>query len=960
MFACLGLVEIWVSSCFEFDLLKMAEISKVRLVRCPKCENLLPELQDYSVYQCGGCGAVLRGKKGPVIDGLLEKSDDEIIREGNEKGGVSFASASERENDDINSNRGKERVFPERGSSSSSKMENREVLADYERIRRGDTGGSRSDQSSRVGFYDNKSRRQYRVASDNDLDLNMNSAEFASLRLANEVEEIRRRFGSVGSWPVMDQWGGERNGSKVFRANGRGVTEQERFATSSHPDVGTSYDPLHSSYSYGEQVKSRDGLVGLAKVESLENDRAELLRKLDELQNQLSRSYNAAEQPKGRIGADRGMTPPLPDLYSGRDASMPESSTSLYNANMKPHPRDKHVPKPPYHDQNLRPFPYGQSYALDMQDFHTPIHVANEFMQYEDAYRPQLFRRPPFESPHQYLPRYEYRDRFPGQYMDFNQALASLPHETFFHQPACSCFHCYNKNWHVSPKVRPPVFSSQRSPNDPSYRIYHQNGNPVTYGPPDYNTRGSALSPLRSLGRHPHTRSLSDLDLENGGFGRRQPRRLVLAHGSGRVFYPVAGGAPFVACCNCFELLKLPRKVTLVEKKQQKIRCGACSTIILFELDNKGFVFSVPAQVKIVPGLGSAEILDEKLQSSPNRLNARATNSCSDDFDSYGYNFQTANESNLLSEDQNLGAAERRQESRPSSSSFSEDEESPDSVIVQRAISSSVELPSKDNVSLPLPDSPVQEHPDNTSDNAVSKDGKGSKSKRSYLEKLITSRATSRQSSVKDVAVATEMEVSFNEYLNSGVSQDSAVEVSNEEDQSRTNKRSESFFTGLIKKGFRDFSRSSQNMENGKSNVYVNGQLIPDRVVKKAEKHAGTIQPGEYWYDFRAGFWGVMGQPCLGIIPPFIEEFNYRMPESCAAGNTGVFVNGRELHQRDLDLLSARGLPVTKDKSYIIEINGKVLDENTGEELESLGKLAPTVERANHGFGMKVPRVIAR
>lgn len=66
------------------------------------------------------------------------------------------------------------------------------------------------------------------------------------------------------------------------------------------------------------------------------------------------------------------------------------------------------------------------------------------------------------------------------------------------------------------------------------------------------------------------------------------------------------------------------------------------------------------------------------------------------------------------------------------------------------------------------------------------------------------------------------------------------------------------------------------------------------------------------------------------------------MPESCAAGNTGVFVNGRELHQRDLDLLSARGLPVTKDKSYIIEINGKVLDEDTGEELESLGKLAPT------------------
>lgn len=74
----------------------------------------------------------------------------------------------------------------------------------------------------------------------------------------------------------------------------------------------------------------------------------------------------------------------------------------------------------------------------------------------------------------------------------------------------------------------------------------------------------------------------------------------------------------------------------------------------------------------------------------------------------------------------------------------------------------------------------------------------------------------------------------------------------------------------------------------------------------------------------------------------FIEEFNYPMPDKCAAGNTCVFVNGRELHQKDLDLLSGRGLPHDRDRSYIIEISGRVLDEDTGEELNSLGKLAPT------------------
>lgn len=36
--------------------------TKVRLVRCPKCRQLLPELPDIPVYKCGGCGAVLQGK----------------------------------------------------------------------------------------------------------------------------------------------------------------------------------------------------------------------------------------------------------------------------------------------------------------------------------------------------------------------------------------------------------------------------------------------------------------------------------------------------------------------------------------------------------------------------------------------------------------------------------------------------------------------------------------------------------------------------------------------------------------------------------------------------------------------------------------------------------------------------------------------------------------------------------
>ncbi|XP_068640107.1 protein ENHANCED DISEASE RESISTANCE 4 [Aristolochia californica] len=36
--------------------------TKVRFVKCPKCKEILPEFADIPVYQCGGCGTVLKAK----------------------------------------------------------------------------------------------------------------------------------------------------------------------------------------------------------------------------------------------------------------------------------------------------------------------------------------------------------------------------------------------------------------------------------------------------------------------------------------------------------------------------------------------------------------------------------------------------------------------------------------------------------------------------------------------------------------------------------------------------------------------------------------------------------------------------------------------------------------------------------------------------------------------------------
>ncbi|WZZ48090.1 hypothetical protein YC2023_048197 [Brassica napus] len=68
--------------------------------------------------------------------------------------------------------------------------------------------------------------------------------------------------------------------------------------------------------------------------------------------------------------------------------------------------------------------------------------------------------------------------------------------------------------------------------------------------------------------------------------------------------------------------------------------------------------------------------------------------------------------------------------------------------------------------------------------------------------------------------------------------------------------------------------------------------------------HKRIQEPGRVdlrvWYDYRAGFWGIMGVAVTHFLKPFTEELN------------------------------------------------------------SLGKLAPTVDKLKRGFGMRVPRIYAR
>lgn len=158
-----------------------------------------------------------------------------------------------------------------------------------------------------------------------------------------------------------------------------------------------------------------------------------------------------------------------------------------------------------------------------------------------------------------------------------------------------------------------------------------------------------------------------------------------------------------------------------------------------------------------------------------------------------------------------------------------------------------------------------------------------------------------------------------------------------------------SSLAGLLR---RTLKRGSLLPARPRTRVVVNGHALSSAAIKQAEERAGKLRPGSYWYDCKAGFWGVEGGPCLGILPPYIEELNYPMTRHCSNGDTQVYVNGRELHVKDLAVLSQRGLSQKAGTAYALGFDGVLVDETTGLELKQLGKLAPTVERKGKGFGM--------
>jgi len=85
--------------------------------------------------------------------------------------------------------------------------------------------------------------------------------------------------------------------------------------------------------------------------------------------------------------------------------------------------------------------------------------------------------------------------------------------------------------------------------------------------------------------------------------------------------------------------------------------------------------------------------------------------------------------------------------------------------------------------------------------------------------------------------------------------------------------------------------------------VVVNRVRIPEQELRAFEQRWRTqVRDGYYWYDRVSGAWGLEGGPAAGWIMSGLT-LGGTLRADASGGNTGVFVNGRELHMMDVQAL---------------------------------------------------------
>jgi hypothetical protein len=136
----------------------------------------------------------------------------------------------------------------------------------------------------------------------------------------------------------------------------------------------------------------------------------------------------------------------------------------------------------------------------------------------------------------------------------------------------------------------------------------------------------------------------------------------------------------------------------------------------------------------------------------------------------------------------------------------------------------------------------------------------------------------------------------------------------------------------------------------GRRGVLINRVRLPDDTLRLLEQtFNATVPDGRYWYDQRSGAWGAEGGPTSGFTLAGLP-IGGPLPADISAGNTPVFINGRQLPMVDLMGLQQLVGGVVQPGRYWLDGEGYAGMEG-GPALVNLKQLASNRYRQNGGVG---------
>jgi hypothetical protein len=142
--------------------------------------------------------------------------------------------------------------------------------------------------------------------------------------------------------------------------------------------------------------------------------------------------------------------------------------------------------------------------------------------------------------------------------------------------------------------------------------------------------------------------------------------------------------------------------------------------------------------------------------------------------------------------------------------------------------------------------------------------------------------------------------------------------------------------------------KESAGIGENSRRVILNGAALTESDIASLERAYGVpVQPGRYWYDKTSGLWGQEGGALAGQIHPGLN-MGGPLRTDASRGNTGVFINGRELPMQEVQFLQQLG-PVLPGR-YWMNAQG-IGGAEGGPPLFNLGAAIAAQQRRGSGLG---------